>query len=86
MPKQVRSKGGISAWERVLLSRKTDRPVGTDYVNMLFSDFMEFHGDRLFRDDPAVAGGIAMFGNIPVTVIAQVKGKTTKENVTRNLR
>ena len=84
MPKQVRSKGGISAWERVLLSRKTDRPVGTDYVNMLFSDFMEFHGDRLFRDDPAVAGGIAMFGNIPVTVIAQVKGKTTKENVTRN--
>ena len=79
MPKQVRSKGGISAWERVLLSRKTDRPVGTDYVNMLFSDFMEFHGDRLFRDDPAVAGGIAMFGNIPVTVIAQVKGKTTKE-------
>ena len=51
---------------------------------MLFSDFMEFHGDRLFRDDPAVAGGIAMFGNIPVTVIAQVKGKTTKENVTRN--
>lgn len=70
--------------ERVLLSRKTDRPVGTDYVNMLFSDFMEFHGDRLFRDDPAVAGGIAMFGNIPVTVIAQVKGKTTKENVTRN--
>ena len=84
MPKQVRSKGGISAWERVLLSSKTDRPVGTDYVNMLFSDFMEFHGDRLFRDDPAVAGGIAMFGNIPVTVIAQVKGKTTKENVTRN--
>ena len=84
MPKQERSKGGISAWERVLLSRKTDRPVGTDYVNMLFSDFMEFHGDRLFRDDPAVAGGIAMFGNIPVTVIAQVKGKTTKENVTRN--
>ena len=53
-------------------------------MNMLFSDFMEFHGDRLFRDDPAVAGGIAMFGNIPVTVIAQVKGKTTKENVTRN--
>ena len=39
MPKQVRSKGGISAWERVLLSRKTDRPVGTDYVNMLFSEF-----------------------------------------------
>ena len=54
-------------------------------MNMLFSDFMEFHGDRLFRDDPAVAGGIAMFGNIPVTVIAQVEGKRRrKKNVTRN--
>lgn len=84
LAKDMRTKGAVSAWERVLLSRKADRPVGTDYVNALFSDFMEFHGDRCFRDDPAVAGGIAMFGNVPVTVIAQMKGKTTKENVMRN--
>ena len=84
MPKQVRSKGGISAWERVLLSRKTDRPVGTDYVNMLFSDFMEFHGDRYYQDDKAIIGGIARFHGMPVTVIAQAKGRTTKENIERN--
>ena len=74
----------LTPWERVQLSRDKARPVGAEYIEELFTDFMEFHGDRLFRDDPAVAGGIAMFGNIPVTVIAQVKGKTTKENVTRN--
>lgn len=74
----------ISPWERVLLSRRADRPTGADYINALFSDFMEFHGDRFLRDDPAVMGGIAMFGNTPVTMIAQVKGKTTKENVQRN--
>ena len=60
------------------LSRDKARPVGAEYIEELFTDFMEFHGDRLFRDDPAVAGGIAMFGNIPVTVIAQVKGKTNE--------
>lgn len=74
----------LSAWERVQLSRKKDRPVGTDYINALFTDFMEFHGDRYFKDDHAVAGGIAYFHGIPVTVIAQVKGKTTKENLERN--
>ena len=75
---------GLLLFGIFLLSRRADRPTGADYINALFSDFMEFHGDRFLRDDPAVMGGIAMFGNTPVTVIAQVKGKTTKENVQRN--
>ena len=69
------------AWERVTISRKNDRPVGQDYIRTLFSDFLEFHGDRCYGDDTAIIGGIARFAGIPVTVIAQVKGKSTKENV-----
>ena len=69
------------AWERVTISRKNDRPVGQDYIRILFSDFLEFHGDRCYGDDTAIIGGIARFAGIPVTVIAQAKGKSTKENV-----
>ena len=73
-----------SAWEKVLLSRKKDRPVGMDYIETMFPDFIEMHGDRYFRDDPAIVGGIAHFRGVPVTVIAQCKGRNTKENVYRN--
>ena len=69
------------AWERVTISRKNDRPVGQDYSPIVFSDFLEFHGDRCYGDDTAIIGGIARFAGIPVTVIAQAKGKSTKENV-----
>ena len=69
------------AWERVTISRKNDRPVGQDYIRILFSDFLEFHGDRCYGDDTAIIGGLARFAGIPVTVIAQAKGKSTKENV-----
>lgn len=72
------------AWTRVQLSRKKDRPVGSDYIRMLCTEFVEFHGDRCFRDDPAVIGGIGRIGGVPVTVIAQEKGGTTKENIERN--
>ncbi len=74
----------LSAWDRVQLSRKKDRPVATDYISALFTDFMEFHGDRYFKDDHAIVGGVARFHGMPVTVIAQAKGKTTKENLDRN--
>lgn len=80
--KAVRS--DLTTWERVQISRKKDRPVGTDYIEKLFTDFMEFHGDRYFKDDHAIVGGIAYFHGMPVTVIAQAKGKTTKENLDRN--
>ena len=73
-----------NAWDKVLTSRKKDRPVGMDYINNCFTDFIEFHGDRYFSDDHCIVGGIAYFKGMPVTVIAQCKGKTTKENVFRN--
>ena len=73
-----------SAWDRVLASRKKERPVGTEYIEELFSDFTELHGDRYFGDDPAIVGGIARFHGMPVTVIAQEKGRNTRENVLRN--
>ncbi len=72
------------AWDRVLASRKKDRPVGRDYIGSLFTDFTEFHGDRYYGDDQAVIGGIAYFRGMPVTVIAQEKGRDTKENIQRN--
>lgn len=72
------------AWYRVLTSRKKDRPVGSDYIDALFTDFQELHGDRLYGDDPAVIGGIADFHGQSVTVIAQEKGSNTKENIQRN--
>lgn len=73
-----------SAWDSVLLSRKSDRLVASDYIDALFDDFMEFHGDRYFKDDGAIIGGIASFHGMPVTVIGQEKGKNTKENIHRN--
>ena len=74
----------LEAWERVQISRKNDRPVGSDYITSLFDDFIEFHGDRSYGDDHAVIGGIASFCGQPVTVIAQAKGSNTKENIDRN--
>lgn len=81
IPQPVRE---TTAWERVQISRKKDRPVGSDYIRELFEEFIEFHGDRLSGDDKAVVGGIALFGGVPVTVIVQEKGTTTKENIERN--
>ena len=72
------------AWERVQRSRRKDRPVASEYIERLFTNFIEFHGDRAFGDDPAIIGGVADFHGIPVTVIAQEKGMTTKENIARN--
>ena len=74
----------IEEWDKVLEARKADRPKALDYINNLFDDFMEMHGDRLFSDDKAIIGGIATFENIPVTVIGEQKGKSTKENMERN--
>lgn len=73
-----------TAWERVQISRKLERPSGSSYIKSLFTDFMELHGDRKYGDDPAVIGGIAAFHGMPVTVIVQEKGCDTKENIHRN--
>ena len=73
-----------SAWERVELSRRSDRPTSLDYIQQIFDSFYELHGDRGFRDDGAIVGGLAWLDGQPVTVIGQQKGKTTKENISRN--
>ena len=78
------SKMNMTAWQRVELSRRKDRPVGSDYIDALFTDFVEFHGDRYFADDKAIISGVARFHGTPVTVIAQAKGRNTKENIERN--
>ena len=74
----------LTAWERVEISRSKERPTTLSYVQQVFDDFLELHGDRAFRDDGAVIGGIAMFSGQPVTVIGQQKGKNVKENIYRN--
>ena len=77
-------KSELTAWERVEISRSKERPTTLSYVQQIFDVFLELHGDRAFRDDGAVIGGIAMFGGQPVTVIGQQKGKNVKENIYRN--
>lgn len=78
------SKTNLTAWDRVELARKSDRPKSLDYINLIFSDFIELHGDRCYSDDKSIIGGIGLLDNVPVTVIGQQKGKTTSENIERN--
>ena len=73
-----------TGYERVKAARSADRPTGLDYVNYIFSDFVELHGDRRFADDAAIVGGIARLGDRPVTVIAIEKGHNTKDRMARN--
>jgi acetyl-CoA carboxylase carboxyl transferase subunit alpha len=73
-----------TAWKRVELARHPERPYSLDYINRIFDDFIELHGDRNFGDDPAIIGGIAFLEGRPVTILANQKGRTLKENVRRN--
>lgn len=74
----------LSAWDRVYLARHPRRPKAQDYLKRLFHTFYELHGDRCYGDDRAIIGGIAMFEQTPVTVIAQAKGRDLQENMKRN--
>ena len=74
----------LTRWQRVQLARHPERPYALDYINLVFADFMEIHGDRLFADDPAVVAGFAKIGDKKVAIIAQQKGRNTKENLYRN--
>jgi len=76
--------GKLEPWQKVQIARHSERPNFYDYAPLLFEDFIELKGDRLFADDRSISGGIALFHGIAVTVIAQVKGKDTKENIKRN--
>ena len=76
--------GSFTPWEHVQLARAKTRPTGKDYIEVIFDNFIEFHGDRHCGDDAAVIGGVAFFHGQPVTVLAQEKGEGTKENIARN--
>ncbi len=74
----------LSAWERVQLARHPKRPHTIDYIQNIFTDFVELHGDRRFGDDKAIIAGFAFFEGKPVAVIGHEKGRDTKEKIERN--
>ncbi|EGQ0320187.1 acetyl-CoA carboxylase carboxyltransferase subunit alpha [Staphylococcus pseudintermedius] len=74
----------LKPWDRVQIARLPERPTVLDYIPYIFDDFIELHGDRNFRDDPAIVGGLGYFNGQPVTVIGQQRGKDTKDNIYRN--
>ena len=75
---------GKTAWDKVEIARNPKRPTSLDYIKYIFDDFMELHGDRISKDDKAICCGLANIENQNFTVIAQQKGRTTKENIERN--
>lgn len=74
----------LTRWQRVQIARHPQRPITLDYINNCFTDFIELHGDRNFRDDPAIIGGTALLADVPVMVVGHQKGRDTKSNVYRN--
>ena len=74
----------LTPWQKVLIARHPKRPTFLEYIELIFHGFLEMHGDRLFRDDPALIGGLAYLEDIPVTILGQQKGRDTKENIFRN--
>ncbi|OGF48139.1 MAG: acetyl-CoA carboxylase carboxyltransferase subunit alpha [Candidatus Firestonebacteria bacterium RIFOXYC2_FULL_39_67] len=82
MKKEVYEK--LSPWQRMQVAKNLKRPRTLDYIQKVFDDFIPLHGDRLFRDDPAVVGGLAFFEGTPVMVVGLQKGKETKDHIYRN--
>ena len=74
----------LSSWQTSKLARHPMRPYTLDYVDRIFTDFQELHGDRAYADDPALVGGIARLDGMPVMIIGHQKGRDTKENIRRN--
>ena len=74
----------LTPWQRIQIARHPQRPTTLDYVRILFSEFQELHGDRTFKDDHAIVGGLAVIDNRPVMLIGHQKGRDTKENLKRN--
>jgi len=74
----------LSAWDKVLIARHPNRPKSSDYIQFISPDFIEFHGDRQFRDDPSIIGGIGTINQVPFTIIAHQKGSNVEDNIKRN--
>mgnify|MGYP005758751657 CR=1 FL=1 len=83
-PHRRKKEKELTAWERVEIARDSKRLTSLDYIETIFDEFMELHGDRAFRDDGAIIGGLAVLEGQPVTVIGVQKGRNTKDNITRN--
>ena len=81
---RVREVSKISAWDRVKIAREPDRPTALDYIENIFDDFIELHGDRYFKDDKSIVCGLGNIGKQNFTIIAEQKGRNTKENIERN--
>ncbi|MGD9677590.1 MAG: acetyl-CoA carboxylase carboxyltransferase subunit alpha [Vulcanibacillus sp.] len=75
---------GLTPWNKTQIARHSERPTTLQYIERIFTDFIELHGDRLFGEDEAIVGGIAKFNGIPVTIVGHQKGQDTKENIRRN--
>ena len=73
-----------TAWEKVEIARNPKRKTSLDYIEEIFDNFIELHGDRTFKDDKAIVCGLGKIGNQNYTIIAEQKGRTTKENIERN--
>ena len=82
LTKEIYSK--LSAWQIAQVARHPQRPYTLDYINGMFGDFRELHGDRSYADDPAIVGGLARFNGQPCVVLGQQKGRDTKEKIYRN--
>ena len=80
----MKNKKEISAWEKVEIARNPKRKTSLEYIEKIFDEFIELHGDRNYRDDKAIICGLAKIDNTPFTIIAEQKGRTTKENIERN--
>lgn len=80
--KEIFSK--LEPWQRVQLARHPRRPTTNDYIHYIFNDFIELHGDRMFRDDEAIVGGMATLGDRPILLLGHQKGRDTKSNIRRN--
>lgn len=76
--------GNLTTWQRVQIARFPNRPTTLHYIHTIFTDFIEFHGDRTYGDDPAMVGGIAKLNGRPVTVIGHERGTDTKDKIARN--
>lgn len=76
--------GNLTAWQRVMIARHPERPTALEYIELITDKFYELHGDRNFADDKAIVGGIGSIEGLPATIIGQVKGRDTKENIARN--
>ncbi len=74
----------LTAWKRVEIARSNSRKTALDYIDKIFDEFIELHGDRCFRDDKAIVCGLSRIGEQNYTIIAEQRGRTTKENIERN--